>query len=99
MKKLEVGKELVKRTKLFNKILETQPEPKDKLNIGDFAVCQKNELGLILWKKICIEKRTNKKYFLYHGINLTSNKLGLNWQSKNPKKVNKNYVKKAFKQR
>jgi len=96
MKKLNVDKELVKRTKRFNEILETQPEPKDKLDIGDFAICQKGELGLILWKKICIEKRTNKKYFIYYGINLTSDKLGLNWQSKNPKKVNKNYVKNQF---
>lgn len=97
MKKLNVGKELVKRTKRFNEILENQPEPKAKLDAGDFAICQKGELGLILWKKTCIEKRTNKKYFLYYGINLNSGKLGLNWQSKNPTKVNKNYVKNQFK--
>lgn len=67
------------------------------INIGDFALCQKGELGLILWEHICIEKRTNRKYVLYHGINLTSDKIGKNWQSKNPTKVNKNYIKKQFK--
>lgn len=68
-----------------------------KIKIGDFATCQKGELGLVLWESLCAEKRTNKKYILYHGINLTSGKMGLNWQSKNPTKVNKNYLKKQFK--
>lgn len=68
------------------------------INIGDFAICQKGELGLILWEHISIEKRTGKKYILYHGINLTpGSKFGLNWQSKFPTKVNKKYVKKQFK--
>ena len=69
----------------------------NQINIGDFATCQKGELGLILWSSVCIEKRTNKKYVLYHGVNLSPKKLGQNWQSKNPTKVNKSYVKKQFK--
>lgn len=68
-----------------------------KIGIGDFAICQKGELGLILWEKVCVDKRTKKKYILYHGINLNPDKIGLNWQSRNPTKVNKSYVKKMFK--
>lgn len=66
------------------------------INIGDFALCQKGDLGLVLWYSICVEKRTNKKYILYHGINLTGRKIGLNWQSRNPKKVSQSYVRKMF---
>jgi hypothetical protein len=68
-----------------------------KIKIGDFATCQKGELGLILFEKSCKEKRTGKNYILYHGINLTLGKIGQNWQSKNPIKVNKKYLKKQFK--
>lgn len=68
-----------------------------KINIGDFATCQKGELGLILWEHACKDKRTNRSYILYHGINLSPDKFGLNWQSRYPTKVNKNYVKKMFK--
>lgn len=68
-----------------------------KINIGDFATCQKGELGLILHEHLCKDKRFNKPYILYHGINLTPGKVGLNWQSRSPTKVNKNYVKKLFK--
>jgi hypothetical protein len=68
-----------------------------KINIGDFATCQKGELGLILWEHQCRDKRSNKPYVLYHGINLSREKFGLNWQSKNPTKVSKNHVKKLFK--
>lgn len=68
-----------------------------KINIGDFATCQKGELGLILWEHPAKDKRTNRPYILYHGINLSRDKFGLNWQSRYPTKVNKNYVKKLFK--
>lgn len=68
-----------------------------KINIGDFATCQKGELGLVLWERPFQDKRTNKPYILYSGINLSPDKFGLNWQSKSPTKVNKNYVKKMFK--
>lgn len=68
----------------------------NELNIGDFAVCQKGELGLILWKTPSKIKRTNKSCILYHGLNLTEGKIGKNWQSQYPKKVTKNYVKKQF---
>lgn len=68
----------------------------DNIHIGDFALCSNKELGLVLWQTICTEKRTNKKYILYHGVNLTGNKIGLNWQSRNPKKVSKTYVKRMF---
>lgn len=66
------------------------------IRVGDFALCSNNELGLVLWQTICTEKRTNKKYILYHGVNLTGKKIGLNWQSRNPKKVSKTYVRRMF---
>ena len=69
----------------------------EKLNIGDFATCQKGELGLILWETVCVDKRTKKKFILYHGVNLNPSKVGLNWQSRNPTKVTKTYVKRMFK--
>lgn len=68
-----------------------------KIGIGDFATCRKGELGLILWERPCRDKRTNRLYVLYHGINLSPDKFGLNWQSRNPTKVNKSHVKKMFK--
>lgn len=68
-----------------------------KLSFGDFALCQKDEVGLILWNNEYIDKRTKKKYILYSGINLTpGSKFGLNWQSKNPKKITKSYLKKII---
>lgn len=68
-----------------------------KISIGDFAFCQKGELGLILWEHKCILKRTKKSYILYHGINLTpGKKWGLNWQSVNPKKITKSQLKKIM---
>lgn len=69
----------------------------NQVNIGDFATCQKGELGLVLWEHACKDKRTNRPYILYHGINLSPDKFGKNWQSKNPTKVSKNHVKKMFK--
>lgn len=69
----------------------------EKVNIGDFATCQRGELGLILWQHPCKDKRTNKPYFLYHGINLSPGKIGKNWQSRSPTKVTKSHVKKMFK--
>lgn len=68
-----------------------------KIGIGDFATCQRGELGLILWETICVDKRSKRKYILYHGVNLNPGKVGLNWQSKNPTRVTKNHVKKMFK--
>lgn len=66
------------------------------IDIGDFATCQKGELGLILWEKVCVDKRTKKKYILYHGINLNPDKIGLNWQSRSPTKVTKSQAKRLF---
>ena len=63
---------------------------KSDIKIGDFALCQKQELGVVLWEHVCKNQRTNRKYILYSGLNLTPGpKFGLNWQSKNPKKVTK----------
>lgn len=59
-------------------------------------ICQKGELGLILWQKECIYKRIKTKYTLYHGINLSKGKIGLNWQSKDPKFITKSKFKKIF---
>lgn len=69
----------------------------EKINIGDFATCQRGELGLVLWETVCVDKRSRRKYILYHGINLNPDKIGLNWQSRSPKKATKSYVKKIFK--
>lgn len=65
-----------------------------KLNVGDFAFCEKGYLGLVLWKHDAVIKRTKKKYTLYSGINLTPGKRwGLNWQSKSPQKATKTQLK------
>lgn len=68
-----------------------------KINIGDFATCRKGELGLVLWETVCVDKRSRRKYILYHGVNLNTGKVGQNWQSRNPTKVTKAHVKKMFK--
>lgn len=66
--------------------------------VGAFAVCQKGELGLVLWQHNCTDKRTKKQYVLYHGINLMcGKKFGLNWQSKNPKFITKSQFCKLWK--
>jgi hypothetical protein len=71
---------------------------KKKTNkIGSFALCNNNQLGLILYENQVIDKRTKKPYTLYHGICLSpQEKYGLNWQSKNPKFLNKNQFKKLW---
>lgn len=68
-----------------------------KLNVGDFAFCDKGDLGLVLWKNQFVTKRTKKKYTLYSGINLTPGKRwGLNWQSKSPQKATRTQLKKVM---
>lgn len=68
-----------------------------KIGIGDFATCQRGELGLILWEHPQKDKRTNRPYILYHGINLSPGKVGKNWQSKSPAKVTKSQAKRLIK--
>jgi hypothetical protein len=59
--------------------------------IGTFALCNNNQLGLILYEKQKVEKLTNKKYTLYKGIYLSpQEKYGNSWQSKNPKFLTRN---------
>lgn len=68
-----------------------------EIGIGDFATCQRGELGLILWEHPQKDKRTNRPYILYHGINLSPGKVGQNWQSKSPTKVTKAQAKRLIK--
>jgi FKBP-type peptidyl-prolyl cis-trans isomerase len=73
---------------------------KSESKIGSFAVCQKGELGLVLWQHNCIDKRSKKAYILYHGINLMQGKkFGSNWQSRNPNFLTKNQFVKLWKER
>jgi hypothetical protein len=54
--------------------------------IGIFALCNKNQLGLIRYESIRLDKSTGKSYILYEGICLFPiNRIGLKWQSKKPK--------------
>jgi hypothetical protein len=69
-----------------------------KNKIGSFAICNNNQLGLILYETQVVVKRTNKSHTLYHGICLSpQEKYGCNWQSKNPKFLNKNQFQKLWK--
>ena len=72
---------------------------KKKINkIGSFALCNNNQLGLILYETQVVAKRTNKPYTLYHGICLSpQEKYGNNWQSKDPKFLNKSQFVKLWK--
>lgn len=73
---------------------------KKKSKIGSFALCNNNQLGLILYEHQAVAKRTNQPYTLYSGICLSpKEKYGNNWQSKNPTFLTKDQFNKLWKQK